>query len=258
LAENAADAVAPEFVIHRDSLSFLFHPIGYVRSPFPEKFGVPRQPGRVRGAKGHIDLIPPYNRIEAVRGLEGFSHLWILFVFHRSLGEGWRPTIRPPRLGGKRRLGVFATRAPFRPNPIGMSAVRLGRIEHRASTLRIQVSELDLVDGTPVLDLKPYLPLADAHPEAQGGYTEEIVPPSFEIGFGPEAERYLGTLAIDAAAELRELISAVVGEDPRPAYLTRGARRSEFGMRLAGRDVRWTIDGQTVVITRIEGPGEAG
>jgi len=235
----------------------LFRPIGYVRSPFSEKFGAPRQPGLVQAAKGHIDLIAPYDRPEAIRGLEGFSHIWILFVFHRALGEGWRPTVRPPRLGGKRRLGVFATRAPFRPNPIGMSAVALTGVECNPGAFRILISGLDLVDGTPILDIKPYLPATDALPKARGGFTEEVTKAPLEVGFGAEAERYLGTLAIDAAAELRELITAVLEGDPRPAYLTRGARRSEFGARLAGHNVRWTINGPNIRVTAIEGRAEA-
>lgn len=147
---------------------FQFAPIGVIRSPYKEKFAIPRQPGLICDGGGALELLPPYNQPDAVRGLEGFSHLWVIFVFHQTMDGGWRPTVRPPRLGGNARVGVFATRSTFRPNPIGMSLVELHGIETR-NGVRLQLGSLDLVDGTPVLDIKPYLPFAESQPQrAQG------------------------------------------------------------------------------------------
>ncbi|EGU94921.1 hypothetical protein HMPREF9349_05200 [Escherichia coli MS 79-10] len=139
--------------------SFQFEQIGVIRSPYKEKFAVPRQPGLVKSANGELHLIAPYNQADAVRGLEAFSHLWILFVFHQTMEGGWRPTVRPPRLGGNARMGVFATRSTFRPNPIGMSLVELKEVVCHKDSVILKLGSLDLVDGTPVVDIKPYLPL---------------------------------------------------------------------------------------------------
>ena len=139
--------------------SFQFEQIGVIRSPYKEKFAVPRQPGLVKSANGELHLIAPYNQADAVRGLEAFSHLWILFVFHQTMEGGWRPTVRPPRLGGNARMGVFATRSTFRPNPIGMSLVELKEVVCHKDSVILKLGSLDLVDGTPVVDIKPYSPL---------------------------------------------------------------------------------------------------
>lgn len=146
--------------------SFQFEQIGVIRSPYKEKFAVPRQPGLVKSSGGELHFIAPYNQADAVRGLEAFSHLWVVFVFHQTMEGGWRPTVRPPRLGGNARMGVFATRSTFRPNPIGMSLVELKGIRTQKDQVILELGSLDLVDGTPVIDIKPYLPFAEALPNS--------------------------------------------------------------------------------------------
>ncbi len=147
-------------------------PVGVIESCFKEKFGIPRQPGLVEAACASLRLLPPYDRAEAVRGLEGFSHVWLIFGFHATAAQGWRPTVRPPRLGGNARLGVFATRSTFRPNPLGLSVVRLLDIDTRRG-VQLQLAGGDLLNGTPVYDIKPYLPYADALSEAVGGFAPD-------------------------------------------------------------------------------------
>lgn len=157
--------------------SAVMHVIARIHTDFPEKFGVPRQSGLVDELRAQIVFEPPYRNPDAVRGLEGFSHIWLIWQFDRALRDTWSPTVRPPRLGGNRRMGVFATRSPFRPNAIGLSSVRLERVE--AETPRgpvLHVRGADLVDGTPIFDIKPYLPYADSHPDARGGFTDPIAP----------------------------------------------------------------------------------
>ena len=154
--------------------SAVMHVIARIHTDFPEKFGVPRQSGLVDELRAQIVFEPPYRNPDAVRGLEGFSHIWLIWQFDRALRDTWSPTVRPPRLGGNRRMGVFATRSPFRPNAIGLSSVRLERVE--AETPRgpvLHVRGADLVDGTPIFDIKPYLPYADSHPDARGGYQDD-------------------------------------------------------------------------------------
>lgn len=153
--------------------AFQFAQIGVIRSPYKEKFAVPRQPGLVKHGGGELHLIAPYNQADAVRGLESFSHLWILFVFHQTMEGGWRPTVRPPRLGGNARMGVFATRSTFRPNPIGMSLVELKGVRCQKEQVILELGSLDLVDGTPVVDIKPYLPFAEALPNAHASYAQQ-------------------------------------------------------------------------------------
>ena len=160
-------------------------PIAYIRTDFPEKFGIPRQSGRVPSLVGKIVFLPEYRNSDAIRGIEGFSHLWLIFDFSESHRSEWSPTVRPPRLGGNKRIGVFASRSPFRPNPLGLSSVKLVRTEmteHEGCVLI--VSGADLLDMTPIYDIKPYLPFADCHAGASGGYAEE-----FEIGRASCRER---------------------------------------------------------------------
>lgn len=152
---------------------FTFDTIGLIRSPYKEKFAIPRQPGLIEDGGGELELIAPYNQPEAVRGLEEFSHLWIVFVFHQTMEGGWRPTVRPPRLGGNARMGVFATRSTFRPNPIGMSLVELKSVETKGGKVILKLGSLDLVDGTPIIDIKPYLPFAESQPQARGGFAQD-------------------------------------------------------------------------------------
>ncbi len=227
-----------------------FAPIGIIHSCFKEKFGVPRQSGLVPAAEASLELLPPYDREEALRGLEDFSHVWLLFVFHQATGGNWQPTVRPPRLGGNRRLGVFATRSPFRPNPIGLSAVELGPIERADGRLRIQLRGADLVDGTPVLDIKPYIPYADSIPSARGGFADQAPAATLCVDFTADAEAILQ--GRDDAAPLRELIVQVLGQDPRPAYRQVDDGQRLYGMRLYDIDVRWRIEGGLARVVAIE------
>ncbi|MBP8254913.1 MAG: tRNA (N6-threonylcarbamoyladenosine(37)-N6)-methyltransferase TrmO, partial [Citrobacter sp.] len=170
---------------------FQFEQIGVIRSPYKEKFAVPRQPGLVESASGELHLLAPYNQADAVRGLEAFSHLWVIFVFHQTMEGGWRPTVRPPRLGGNARMGVFATRSTFRPNPVGMSLVELKGIVCQKDNVVLQLGSLDLVDGTPVVDIKPYLPFAEALPDATASYAQHAPVAEMAVGFTPEVEQQL-------------------------------------------------------------------
>ena len=166
--------------------AFQFEQIGVIHSPYKEKFAVPRQPGLVTSGGGELHLLAPYNQADAVRGLEAFSHLWVVFVFHQTMEGGWRPTVRPPRLGGNARMGVFATRSTFRPNPIGMSLVELKGIRCQKDRVILELGSLDLVDGTPVIDIKPYLPFAEALPDARASYAQDAPQADMPVSFTPE------------------------------------------------------------------------
>ncbi|MFT5468725.1 MAG: tRNA-Thr(GGU) m(6)t(6)A37 methyltransferase TsaA [Verrucomicrobiales bacterium] len=199
--------------------------IGTIETPFEEKFGTPRQPGLIREAGGVILLNPPWNGEEAVRGLGEFSHLWVVYGFHLVPEDAAQPTVRPPRLGGNERMGVFATRSPFRPNRLGLSVVEIQSV----APGRIEVSGVDIVSGSPVFDLKPYLPWVESLPEAQGGFADLRPEKNLEVSFCIEI----------ADQQLLKLIEATVAHDPRPAY--RSNEAGEFGMRIAGHNVRWRV-----------------
>lgn len=220
-------------------MQYTFEPVGVIHSCFKDKFGAPRQPGLVKGAHGELELFPPYDRAEAVAGLEQFSHLWITFVFHHCLDAGVRLSVRPPRLGGNKRLGVFATRATHRPNPIGLSVVALDGIRQEQGRTRLLLSGLDLVEGTPVLDIKPYLPYADAIATARAGYAQSAPAVRLAVQFSATAgqecleyeQRWPG---------LKALIESVIALDPRPAYRQDEGERI-FGICLHDLDVRWRV-----------------
>ncbi len=225
---------------------FRFAPIGVVHSCFREKFGIPRQPGLVPAARATLELLPPYNQPAAVRGLEGFSHLWLLFVFHGVPAGYWRATVRPPRLGGNRRLGVFATRSTFRPNPIGLTAAKLDHIAVRQGQVTLHLAGVDLLDGTPVLDIKPYLPYADRIAEAVGGFASATPETELAVEFSPAASAFC---AAWPGGDLRELIDQILRQDPRPAYERASPTPRLHGMKLYDLDVRWeTRDGVARVI----------
>jgi len=230
----------------------VFEPIGYIRSPYTDKFGIPRQPGLVKAAEARLELRPEFAREEAFKALDGFSHVWILFVFHQDCPEaGWNPTVRPPRLGGRESVGVFASRAPYRPNPIGLSAVEHLGLVRDARGLALRLRGVDMLDGTPVLDIKPYVPYADAIPEARGGFA--VAPPSDprEVRFSPMADSDLERLDPDGTRALRTLITQVLEQDPRPGYMDRYPKRREFGLRLMEFDIRWCLEAGHIEVTRI-------
>lgn len=189
--------------------SFSMEPIAHIRSDFAEKFGVPRQSGLVDALEASIVFTPPYRSPDALRGLEDFSHLWLIWVFDRAIRESWSPTVRPPRLGGNARMGVFATRSPFRPNPIALSCVKLEGIEQTAEGPVLRVRGADLVDGTPILDIKPYIPYADCHPDALGGFAAVPAGESLTVEIPPE-------LLERIPAQRREALRGVLAQDPRP------------------------------------------
>lgn len=225
------------------SQEFTMKPIARVHSEFAGKFGVPRQSGLVTSLEALVVFEPEYRNPAALRGLEGFSHLWLLWVFDRAVRESWSPTVRPPRLGGNDRLGVFATRSPFRPNPIALSAVALAGIEEtRDQGMVLRIRGADLMDGTPVLDIKPYLPYADCLPEALGGFASAPAGESLEVEFPPE-------LLEKVPPKRREALRGVLALDPRPRYQEDPDRVYGFGF--AGLEVRFSVEGKTLRVREI-------
>ena len=225
--------------------------IATVDSPYKEKFAIPRQPGIVSAAQGQLRLKGSANNIELVRGLEQFSHIWLLFVFHGTQAQGWKPLVRPPRLGGNKKLGVLATRSTFRPNPIGMSVVKLDRIEHQLTTHKesqvvLHISELDLLDGTPIVDIKPYVPYADIIEDAHGGYAHQQPSNDIHIIF-TDASATIIEENLTSYPTLRLLIEQVLSQDPRPAYKQQSTDDKIYGMTLHEFNIQWQFDGGDII-----------
>lgn len=220
-------------------------PIAYIRTDFDGKFGLPRQSGVVPELTGEVVFTRAYSRAEAVRGLSQFSHIWLLWGFSevRRPQGGWSATVRPPRLGGNTRLGVFATRSPFRPNPIGLSCVRLEAVHTAPQPVTLTVSGIDLMNGTPIYDIKPYLPYADAHPDAAEGYTAQTRQHRLRVDFPP---RILAKLP----AHHRAAACALLSEDPRPGYLDDPER--VYGVLYAGFDIRFRVMGDVLTVIAAE------
>ena len=226
------------------------HIIAYIETAFPSKFGIPRQSGLVPSLRGTIVFAPEYRNPNAVRGLEGYSHLWLIWqfskTFHNSGSEGgWSPTVRPPRLGGNKRIGVFATRSPNRPNAIGLSSVEIESIEYSSDRgPLIYVRGADLLDGTPIFDIKPYLPFTDSHPDARGGFADEKKEYALTVA---DPDTLLSVLSEDDRAAVIEVLS----EDPRPSYQSDPAR--EYGMEYGAWEIHFTVndDSGTLVVTGI-------
>lgn len=216
--------------------------IARIRNDFPTKFGIPRQSGLVDSLKATIIFEPEYRNEEALRGLEDFSHIWLIWGFSEAVREGWSPTVRPPRLGGNTRMGVFATRSPFRPNGIGLSSVRLEGIAHdKNNGIVLIVSGADLMDGTPIYDIKPYIP-ADCHPEATKGFTTQ------NSDYQLEVEIPDGMLDFLPAGKRQALVD-VIAQDPRPAYHDDEER--VYGFRFAEFEVKFKVKGKRAKITSI-------
>lgn len=221
-------------------MSFQLDTLGIIHSCYQEKFAVPRQPGLAPSAWATLEVLAPYNQPEAFAGLEAFSHLWLTFIFHENLHKGWKTKVRPPRLGGNQKQGVFATRSTFRPNGLGLSVVKLEGIELDQG-VRLRLSGIDLVDATPVVDIKPYLPWADSLPEAQANWAPEA-PQLHPVVFSEQALQQL-----DARPEsqgLMQLVQEVLSQDPRPAYQKASSERL-YGVRLAGVNVRFRYSSAT-------------
>lgn len=229
-------------------MSYQIDPIGIIHSPYKEKFAVPRQPGLVPSARSEIYLQGDANAMEAVRGIEQFSHLWLLFLFDQNLEAGWRPTVRPPRLGGNERVGVFASRATFRPNGIGMSAVELKGVRQQDGQVILELGGVDLVDGTPIIDIKPYIPYSDSIADACGGFASEE-PTKLEVIFTPQAQ---AQLTGPRSAEYQAVISEVLAQDPRPAYKKNKADSKEYAVHLYHFNVKFTVQDSQVTVTTVE------
>ncbi|MGD8590559.1 MAG: tRNA (N6-threonylcarbamoyladenosine(37)-N6)-methyltransferase TrmO [Chromatiales bacterium] len=238
-------------------MKYEFQPIGIIHSCFKEKFGIPRQPGLVPAAEGSLEILPPYNRSEAFRTLQDYSHLWLVFVFHAALREHWKPTVRPPRLGGNQRVGVFATRSPFRPNPLGLSRVELRAIDYSRQGVTLSLGGIDLLDQTPVLDIKPYLPYTDAIENASAGMASSCETRSIKLSYSDQAAGFLAGLDQRFAEQLRRLIRQVLQQDPRPAYLQNNPGRRCFGMQLYDYDIRWQVCGEELRVNSIT-PADKG
>lgn len=227
--------------------------IGYVRCDYKEKFGIPRQSGLTGCATAFIEMLPPYNQAEAFRGLDEFSHLWLLWDFSKAHKNGFTATVKPPKLGGNQRMGVFATRSPFRPNNIGLSSVRLLDIiynEENGCVHGLVVSGADILDGTPVYDIKPYLPYTDSHPEATGGWTDSLDIPELSVCFSDDIAAKLETIFSSAQIEA---LKEILAQDPRPGYQDEPGRR--YGMLYGGYDIRFNISGDTLTISEVAEPG---
>lgn len=217
--------------------------IAHIRTDFPSKFGIPRQAGLIDELEGRVVFTPRYRTMDAVRGITGFSHLWLLWAFSEAVRPRFSATVRPPRLGGNVHLGVFATRSPFRPNPIGLSCVRLTRLEEEPALGPVLfVRGADLMDGTPLYDIKPYLPFADCHPEATGGFAAPLAQKALRVDF-PEPLLCLLPEGKRAAA------CAVLAQDPRPAYQDDPTR--VYGLPFAGVDLRFTVSGDTLTVVSV-------
>jgi tRNA-Thr(GGU) m(6)t(6)A37 methyltransferase TsaA len=242
---------------HRQGQTYGFTPIGFVRSPFKDKFGIPRQSALAVAAKGVIKFNDDPDLITALKTIETFSHLWLVFVFHDHGGKNWKPSIRPPRLGGRTKVGVLASRSPHRPNPIGLSPVKIEKVDlHAAGGAEIVVAGLDLLDGTPILDVKPYLPYADAIAEAKAGWAEEIIQ-TFPLSFSVEAERALLEIA-KTHPEFPALLQQILEIDPRPAYQKRdfsiSAPESQglrYGIEIADHEIKYVIEGGGLLVQQI-------
>ena len=222
-------------------------PVAVVHSDFTEKFGIPRQSGLVEELRARVVFLPEFRSREALRGIEEFSHLWLVWGFSQHLGKGWSPTVRPPRLGGNERRGVFATRSPFRPNPLGLSCVELLSVEWDAPDgPALVIGGADLLDGTPVFDIKPYVPLSDCRPQAAGGFSDAHREDHLSVVFPPELEEKVhGRSAVPCG-----------GCWPgTPDPLTSGTRAGVYGLAFAGLEVRFTVAGETLTVEEVEPRG---
>ena len=218
--------------------------IAHIKSDFPTKFGIPHQSGRIEELKADIIFEPKYRNHEAFRGLEEYDHIWLIWEFSQAVRKEWSPTVRPPRLGGNVRKGVFATRSPFRPNPIGLSSVKLDGVEFTENNGPVlHVSGADLMDGTPIYDIKPYLAYVDSHPNAAGGFTDRIQDHKLKVDFSEE-------LLQKIPEEKREALMAVLSDDPRPGYQKDPER--QYGMSFGKWDIHFKVNDEFLQVTDVE------
>ena len=230
----------------------MLDPIATIHSPYKEKFAVPRQPGLVPSARAELEILSPYDDINAFAGLEAFSHIWLVFIFHKNHSqEKWHPTVRPPRLGGNKRMGVFATRSPSRPNPIGLSLVEFHGIKHVKGKILLQLGNIDLVDGTPIIDIKPYIPYADAKPDALAGFAQESPEPLMSVQFSDNALQQLEQIGT-SYPELKQLIIEVLQQDPRPAYKKNKPDLKTYAVNLCDFNVSWVSNNLLTTVVQID------
>jgi tRNA-Thr(GGU) m(6)t(6)A37 methyltransferase TsaA len=225
-------------------------PIGKIHTPYKEKFAIPRQPGLAKNAEGTISFFEEFNDPNYLRGIEQFSHIWLLFHFHQTADKGHSPLVRPPRLGGNQKLGVFATRSPFRPNGIGMSVVELGTVSFQKKQLRLTVKGVDLLDDTPILDIKPYVPYADNILQATGGMAQHN-PELMAVTFTEQANAQLKKIEQRLPA-LSSLIQEVLSQDPRPAYHKDSQPDKTYGMTLYDLNIQWQVVNQQNIVLAIQ------
>ncbi len=228
----------------------ILKPIGVVHSCFQEKFGTPRQPGLVVSSTGIIEIFSDYAHPEAFKGLEEFSHLWVLFHFNQTAEQGWKPKVRPPRLGGNKYVGVFATRSMFRPNPIGLSVVKLGYIEHQKGVCHLHISGQDIIDKTPVLDIKPYIPYVDSITDADGGFASCKPQRLYQVNFRDEIKE----LSVELDESIINLIADTLCYDPRPQYQAGASDNNRiYGFNISGYNVRWVVISEdTIEVISVE------
>ncbi|MDD1795266.1 tRNA (N6-threonylcarbamoyladenosine(37)-N6)-methyltransferase TrmO [Enterovibrio sp. ZSDZ42] len=230
-------------------MKYSLTPVGRIQSPFKEKFAVPRQPGLAPSATASILLCGEANQEDAIRGIEQFSHIWVLFLFDQNLEQGWTPTVRPPRLGGNERIGVFASRATFRPNGIGMSVVSVRGVRKVGNQVVVDIGSCDLVDGTPVIDIKPYIPYSDAIESAEGGYAGEA-PKTLDVIFSTNAAHQINRQKDCEHKE--QVIREVLAQDPRPAYKKGKVDTKEYAVHLFDLNVKFIVDEPLITVTAIE------
>lgn len=231
--------------------NYSFSPIGVIHSPYKQKFAIPRQPGLVSAAHGKLELLLDKNQQELIRDIEQHSHLWLIFVFHGTSKQGWKPLVKAPRLGGNKKTGVFATRSTFRPNPIGMSVVKLNGVGKCNGNLALNISGLDLLDGTPILDIKPYIPYSDNVEDASSVMAPTAEHSDVVVAFNANTEQQV-TQFEGQYPDLKLLIEQVLIQDPRPAYKKTNSNLQEYGMSLYDLNIRWQIHNNDCTVISIE------
>ena len=229
-------------------MTYTLDPIGVIHSPYKEKFAVPRQPRLAPSTTAYLTLTGAANTPESVRGIEQFSHVWLLFLFDQNIDAGWRPTVRPPRLGGNERIGVFASRATFRPNGIGMSAVELKGVIQEKDQTTLELGSVDLVEGTPIIDIKPYIPYSDAIPDAIGGFAEHA-PELLDVNFSEQALTQLHQH--NNQKQVKAVIKEVLSQDPRPAYKKSKEDNKEYAVNLFDLNVKFIVKLDNIIVTGV-------
>ncbi|WP_285163050.1 tRNA (N6-threonylcarbamoyladenosine(37)-N6)-methyltransferase TrmO [Shewanella goraebulensis] len=235
----------------KQSFSSQIEAVAICRTPYKQKFGIPRQPGLVN-VRGWVELAPHVNNLDAVRGIEQYSHLWLLFCFHENLAQGWKNTVRPPRLGGNEKLGVFATRSTFRPNGIGQSVVKLHNVVQRNGKVCLEISGMDLLDGTPIIDIKPYIPFSDSIDNASGGIAQST-PKLIEVEFSQLAQEQLADYSsTQQLVNLQQVVNDVLAQDPRPAYKKAKLDPKIYQVALYDIDIFWHINNDKIEVIEIK------